>query len=599
MADAVAGIGAEYGAVINQGDVIDVLSLAGQGEVPYTKLIDRMDRAQVMLWRGGDLSTMSRANGVGSNPQQESADELDADNAEWVSETLNRSLTKRVIAWRFGKNAPVLCGIKLRTKQLDNLVQDLATVQAAQVLGVRISKAWFTGKFGIVVADADEAALGENVKPKEDAVLKRQISYATWKREQETAGKQTHTPPPEVAAPKKAETSALNYSPSQPRDPMGVSTGGRWVAATMTEGNASEQPKKHSQITDENSTISHAEKGIRATTRPHIEGYGETPEGPAGQAAADVLGAVARADSGRHPNRLTWPELGLLPGLPGRMQKEQAALADLAVSRPDLVIKENDARQFAKGGEHVIELNAQGTRVIKHAHEYGFTLFADQPDVHNLDHRALNIRRSTPGEYLERMQLQNQVFGDDIRLEGLSSDGRPVISQGVIKGRDATFPEIDKFMKGAGFVKISPDKQALTGILNDTGWFHPAERIVVADLRPANVKVDHASGELIPIDVMITRMDQDLSSLLAPSTNAINTRLPDAPDAAMQALRTALAADLQPLGDALLAAYQAGDHAATLAALKKISKDMPALAGDAANLTRTLAAQFATAWLGE
>jgi len=83
MRDAVAGIGSEFGAVINQGDMIDVLNLTGQGEVPYVKLVERMDRAQIMLWRGGDLGTLSRESGTGSNPQQDDADELDADNASW------------------------------------------------------------------------------------------------------------------------------------------------------------------------------------------------------------------------------------------------------------------------------------------------------------------------------------------------------------------------------------------------------------------------------------------------------------------------------------------------------------------------------------
>ena len=165
MASAVASIGSEFGAVINQGDMIEVLNLTGQGEVPYVQLIDRMDRAQVMLWRGGDLSTMSRASGVGSNPQQEDADELDADNAAWVSETLNRGLTAKVIAWTFGPAAPVLCELRLRTKTRDNLPQELATVQAAKLLGVRISKSWFLNKFGVVEADADETALGESTAP--------------------------------------------------------------------------------------------------------------------------------------------------------------------------------------------------------------------------------------------------------------------------------------------------------------------------------------------------------------------------------------------------------------------------------------------------
>lgn len=67
----------------------------------------------------------------------------------------------------------------------------------------------------------------------------------------------------------------------------------------------------------------------------------------------------------------------------------------------------------------------------------------------------------------------------------------------------------------------------------------------------------------------------------------------------MQELRKALAADLQPLGDALQGAYQAGDFAAMQAALKKISKSMPELAGDAAAMTEVLSEQFSTAYLTE
>lgn len=165
MRDAVAGIGAEYGAVVNQGDMIEVLNLTGQGEVPYVKLIDRMDRAQVMLWRGGDLSTISRENGTGSNPQQDDSDELDGDNAEWVSEIINRNLTPQVIAWKFGASSPVLCELKLRTKTRDNVTQDLNTVKAAKEMGIRVSKQWFLSKFQVVEADAQEAALGDTLAP--------------------------------------------------------------------------------------------------------------------------------------------------------------------------------------------------------------------------------------------------------------------------------------------------------------------------------------------------------------------------------------------------------------------------------------------------
>lgn len=160
MSTAVRSIGSEYGAVINADDLIDVMDLKGSGELPYEKLVDRMDRAQVMLWRGGDLSTISRSNGTGSNPQRDEADELDADNAEWVGETLNRHLTARVLEYHFG-NAPQLVKIKLRTASRDNVKQDLEVASTFKAMGERISASWAAGKFGIVLADANDRAIGE------------------------------------------------------------------------------------------------------------------------------------------------------------------------------------------------------------------------------------------------------------------------------------------------------------------------------------------------------------------------------------------------------------------------------------------------------
>jgi len=65
----------------------------------------------------------------------------------------------------------------------------------------------------------------------------------------------------------------------------------------------------------------------------------------------------------------------------------------------------------------------------------------------------------------------------------------------------------------------------------------------------------------------------------------------------MQALRTALAADLQPLGAALESALKAGDEPAFMAALRSISARMPEfLTGDA--LAGELAVQAAAAFAG-
>jgi hypothetical protein len=84
----------------------------------------------------------------------------------------------------------------------------------------------------------------------------------------------------------------------------------------------------------------------------------------------------------------------------------------------------------------------------------------------------------------------------------------------------------------------------------------------------------------------------------APKEDLANSEVPGYPDDSMQAIRSALAADLQPLGDALFSAYQTGDLAAMTAALKKISKGMPELAGDAAALSEVLSGQMVGAFLG-
>lgn len=64
-------------------------------------------------------------------------------------------------------------------------------------------------------------------------------------------------------------------------------------------------------------------------------------------------------------------------------------------------------------------------------------------------------------------------------------------------------------------------------------------------------------------------------------------------------IRSALSTDLQPLGEALAGALQAGDAAAMRGALRKISERMPELAGDAEAMTAVLTKQFTEALTGE
>lgn len=80
--------------------------------------------------------------------------------------------------------------------------------------------------------------------------------------------------------------------------------------------------------------------------------------------------------------------------------------------------------------------------------------------------------------------------------------------------------------------------------------------------------------------------------------NAMDSQ-PSTQDPLLLEIRAALSADLQPLGEALAGALEAGDLPAMQAALRKISKGMPELAGESDHLAAVLAGQFANAFLGE
>jgi hypothetical protein len=60
MLDAVQSIMAGSAAVKNVGEQITLLETKGPGVLPYEKLIERLDRIMASIWRGSDLSTMSR-----------------------------------------------------------------------------------------------------------------------------------------------------------------------------------------------------------------------------------------------------------------------------------------------------------------------------------------------------------------------------------------------------------------------------------------------------------------------------------------------------------------------------------------------------------
>jgi len=68
--------------------------------------VERMDRAMASLWRGADLSTMSRSQGLGASLQADEIAMLEQDDAALISETLNAQIDALVLRELFGDETP-------------------------------------------------------------------------------------------------------------------------------------------------------------------------------------------------------------------------------------------------------------------------------------------------------------------------------------------------------------------------------------------------------------------------------------------------------------------------------------------------------------
>lgn len=123
----------------------------------------------------------------------------------------------------------------------------------------------------------------------------------------------------------------------------------------------------------------------------------------------------------------------------------------------------------------------------------------------------LNRKLATPLEYLERLALQNRVFADDFRVEGVNISEKPsmilfqqpghpsfVVSQEWIIAADPENPtpsadEIAAYLRDAGF-------EAVPGAYY--GWWRREDGVLIVDAKPDNF-LTTADG-ITPIDLQMS-----------------------------------------------------------------------------------------------
>jgi hypothetical protein len=161
--------------------------------------------------------------------------------------------------------------------------------------------------------------------------------------------------------------------------------------------------------------------------------------------------------------------------------------------------------EFGRGGEHLVYFQKRTQRYLK------ATLLERQLG-YGIALGSLS-RGATPSEYLDRLDLQNQIFDDDIRLERIVlKSGRPIIltSQPFINGGVTTASAVDELMLGKGYEKLT-----------DGAYYSGRDGLLMFDLFPRNA-IQAADGQIYPIDPVIQRITPDFAAFLRAEPYTIN-----------------------------------------------------------------------------
>ena len=149
---------------------ISVQDLNASGQLPYPKLVEKMERALASLWRGGDLSTMSGQAQLGASLQQSESDILEQDDVAMINETLQHP-TKIALQWKYGKDCPIAVSFKLKAPDRLDEKSELQKLQSLVAMGLPISQEWVAEKFGIpLVTDDSTKVLTLENPPKATAI---------------------------------------------------------------------------------------------------------------------------------------------------------------------------------------------------------------------------------------------------------------------------------------------------------------------------------------------------------------------------------------------------------------------------------------------
>lgn len=155
----------------------------------------------------------------------------------------------------------------------------------------------------------------------------------------------------------------------------------------------------------------------------------------------------------------------------------------------------------AQGTEHVVRF--LGLRVEKHQKSDAWHPMLTKDG-------KLGVGHALPTEYLRRLELQNSMFGDEIRVTALTRGDRFATTQPTLRGNEPSENEIRDVMESVGWRRIPIGLQELPIQLMGSAWWHDKEGLVLLDARKPNFKKTEFG--VLPIDLILTDLSDEMRS---------------------------------------------------------------------------------------
>jgi len=160
--------------------------------------------------------------------------------------------------------------------------------------------------------------------------------------------------------------------------------------------------------------------------------------------------------------------------------------------------------------EHRIWPSADRSRIFKVTHPgaCGFNVLAAE-----VTGSLPELVKALPLEYLERLVIQNKVFGDEIRLEGIAIETECMVivsSQPTLVGEPVPNSEILDFMSSLWFQPLPELHLGNPGAL---AFYRDLDEVAAFDAHPANFVKDN-NGVVLPIDLILVHADKALHAAL-------------------------------------------------------------------------------------